>query len=122
PKLFCGWAAASRRSGDFLSIVREQPRLGRCRPASTTRARNLRATSPRSSVAPWEPKRGRRRRQSHCPPQVDLEIDDLLHSGREFTVIDSYERRALSRRKFAIRAFHEAHAGGSKDRGDVGLP
>jgi hypothetical protein len=35
-------------------------------------------------------------------------VKDLPEFGREFAVIDSYERRALSRRKFATRAFDEA--------------
>jgi hypothetical protein len=37
-------------------------------------------------------------------------MHNLLEFGREFTLIDNYERRALSRRKFAIRAFDEARA------------
>jgi hypothetical protein len=36
------------------------------------------------------------------------ERSGILQFGSEFAIIDRYERRALSRRKFAILAFDEA--------------
>ena len=39
-------------------------------------------------------------------PEIGNDLPDL----RQFSIIDSYERRALSRRKSAIRAFDEARA------------
>jgi hypothetical protein len=39
----------------------------------------------------------------------------LLEEAKELLAMDRYERRALSRRKFAVRAFDEARRQGSRD-------
>jgi hypothetical protein len=45
----------------------------------------------------------------------DKLVTILLEEAKELLAMDRYERRALSRRKFAVRAFDEARRRGSSD-------
>jgi hypothetical protein len=52
--------------------------------------------------------RVRRLRVDMISRELACERSGILQLGPEFAIIDRYERRALSRRKFAILAFDEA--------------